>query len=152
MYSTTLDFAIHEFEVNTTKLLSKNLCKLYDFAQMFSSSGRTLAKATLAVFFKYRERICCFNDDIQGTGAVTLAALTTPVCQTSGKTLGESDVVLLQVLQPQGLPYALVLAMLKEGYELSEARQKSGWSIARYWFILDVSLLNRKVGITSALG
>jgi len=73
---------------------------------------------------RYRERICCFNDDIQGTGAVTLAALMV-ACQTSGKTLAESDVVILGAgSAATGIADALVLAMLMEGYGLSEAKQK----------------------------
>ncbi len=105
---------VEEF-VQTLQLLCPDV--LLQWEDFGKSNARRLLQ-------KYRERICCFNDDIQGTGAVTLAALMI-ACQTSGKTLGESDVVLLGAgSAATGIADALVLAMLKEGYELSEARQK----------------------------
>lgn len=48
----------------TTKLFPKALLQWEDFAP---GNGRRIIE-------KYRDRICTFNDDMQGTGAITLAA------------------------------------------------------------------------------
>ena len=76
----------------------------------------------------YQDQLCTFNDDIQGTGAVTLAGLLAAVYVTGTK-LGEQQVVILGAgSAATGIAEQIVAAMENEGRSLGEAR----WSI---WLI-----------------
>ncbi len=83
-----------------------------DFAS--ANAARLLAR--------YRERLCTFNDDIQGTGAVTVAGLLAAVAVTGG-TLREQRVVFLGAGQAAtGIADQIVAAMMAEGLTEDEAR------------------------------
>jgi malate dehydrogenase (oxaloacetate-decarboxylating)(NADP+) len=71
---------------------------------------------------KYRERLCTFNDDIQGTGAVTLAALISALRITGGQ-LGAQTVLCLGAGEAAvGICDMIVAAMRGEGAPEAEAR------------------------------
>jgi malate dehydrogenase (oxaloacetate-decarboxylating)(NADP+) len=77
---------------------------------------------------KYRDRVCCFNDDIQGTAAVTLAGLYSAVRITGG---GLADQTLLFAgagAASTGIADIVVAAMVEEGLTREAAA-------ARCWFI-----------------
>jgi malate dehydrogenase (oxaloacetate-decarboxylating) len=70
---------------------------------------------------KYRDRLCTFNDDIQGTGAVTLAGLLAATAATR-QTLREQRVVILGAgSSATGIADQLVAAMIGEGASPAEA-------------------------------
>lgn len=70
----------------------------------------------------YRDRLCTFNDDIQGTGAVTLAGLLAAV-DVCGSRLREQRIVLLGAgSAATGIADQLVAAMLAEGLDERQAR------------------------------
>jgi malate dehydrogenase (oxaloacetate-decarboxylating) len=72
---------------------------------------------------RYRDRLCTFNDDIQGTGAVTLAGLLSAVNLTGSK-LSEQRVVMLGAGSAAiGIADQLVAAMASEGLPAEEARR-----------------------------
>ncbi len=71
----------------------------------------------------YRDRLCTFNDDIQGTGAVTLAGLLAAVDITQSK-LSEQRVVILGAgSAATGIAEQIVAAMQSEGSSLDGARR-----------------------------
>ncbi|MEO8954469.1 MAG: NAD-dependent malic enzyme [Ktedonobacteraceae bacterium] len=71
----------------------------------------------------YRDQLCTFNDDIQGTGAVTLAILLVAV-EITGSKLSEQRVVILGAgSAATGIAEQIVAAMQDEGTSLEEARR-----------------------------
>jgi malate dehydrogenase (oxaloacetate-decarboxylating) len=73
---------------------------------------------------RYRERILSFNDDIQGTGAVTLAALLTAV-KTKGERLSDQRVVIVGMGQAgTGAARRIRDVLLEEGLSREEVRRR----------------------------
>lgn len=73
---------------------------------------------------KYRDRLCTFNDDIQGTGAVTVAGLLAATRLTKS-TLNEQRIVILGAGSSAiGISDQIVAAMAAEGGSELEARAK----------------------------
>lgn len=71
---------------------------------------------------RYRDRLCTFNDDIQGTGAVTLAGLLAAT-QLSGGKLSENRIVILGAgSSASGISDLIVAAMTGEGLTAEQAR------------------------------
>ena len=80
---------------------------------------------------RYHDRLCVFNDDIQGTGAVTLAGVL-PALHVTGSPLAEQRVVILGAgSAATGIAEQLVAAMVGAGQEPRGRRgRRSGCSIA----------------------
>jgi malate dehydrogenase (oxaloacetate-decarboxylating) len=73
---------------------------------------------------RYRDRLCTFNDDIQGTGAVTVAGLLAAMKLLDSK-LGEQRILILGAGSSAiGISDQIVAAMLQEGYSAHDAKQK----------------------------
>ena len=76
----------------------------------------------------YQDQLCTFNDDIQGTGAVTLAGLLAAV-HVTGTKLSEQRVVILGAgSAATGITEQIVGAIETEGYSLEEAK-RSIWLV-----------------------
>ncbi len=76
----------------------------------------------------YQDQLCTFNDDIQGTGAVTLAGLLAAV-HVTGAHLNEQRVVILGAgSAATGIAEQIVRAMESQGRWLEEAR-RSIWLV-----------------------
>src|SRR5205085_10564406 len=75
---------------------------------------------------RYRDRLCTFNDDIQGTGAVTLAGLLAATEVIGSKISRQRVVILGAGSSSQGISDQILTAMMTEG--LTEADAK-----ARIW-------------------
>jgi malate dehydrogenase (oxaloacetate-decarboxylating) len=71
---------------------------------------------------RYRDRLCTFNDDIQGTGAVTLAGLLTAVRAIGARLRDERVVILGAGSSAIGISDQIVAAMRSEGLTEAEAR------------------------------
>ncbi len=93
---------------------------------------------------KYQDVLCTFNDDIQGTGAVTLSALLA-ACEVTGSKLEDQRIVVFGAGSAgTGISDQIVDAMIREGLSPTEAYQ-------RFWLIdRDGLLLNNQLGITAA--
>ena len=71
---------------------------------------------------RYQDQLCTFNDDIQGTGAVTLAGLLAAV-ELIGAELGDQRIVMLGAgSAATGISDQLVAAMVAEGRSAAAAR------------------------------
>ena len=76
----------------------------------------------------YRDRVCCFDDDIQGTAAVVLAGLYSAL-QLTGGTVADHRFLFLGAGEAGiGIGDLIVRALMSEGMPAAEAR-------ARCWFI-----------------
>jgi len=76
------------------------------------------------VLHRWRDRVCCFNDDIQGTASVALAGLYSALRVTGGK-LAEQRLLFFGAGEAAtGICELLVAAMIGEGLPQAEARQR----------------------------
>ena len=73
---------------------------------------------------RYRDRLCTFNDDIQGTGAVTVAGLLAATKLTHAKLSEQRIVILGAGSSAIGISNQIVAAMMVEGTTELEARAK----------------------------
>ncbi len=71
---------------------------------------------------RYRDRLCTFNDDIQGTGAVTLAGVLAAMDVIGSKINKQQIVILGAGSSATGISDQIVSAMMTEGLTLEEAR------------------------------
>ncbi|TMD61729.1 MAG: NAD-dependent malic enzyme [Chloroflexi bacterium] len=78
---------------------------------------------------RYRDRVCCFNDDIQGTAAVALAGVLGALRITGGRLADQRFVFLGAGSAATGIADLLVRAMKLEGVSEADAR--------RAFFLLD---------------
>lgn len=88
---------------------------------------------------QYHEQLCTFNDDIQGTGAVTLAALLA-ACDVTGTPLIEQRIVVFGAGSAgTGISDQILDAMIKDGLSTEEAYQRF-WLIDRHGLLLNTDL------------
>lgn len=94
-----------------------------------------------ALLKRYREKYCSFNDDIQGTAAVTVAALISS-CKVAEKRLMEQKYLFVGAGEASiGIASLLASAMMSEGLSEKDA-------IARIWLVDSKGLVveDRSVG------
>lgn len=85
---------------------------------------------------RYRDRLCTFNDDIQGTSAVALAALLAAGAVT-GTSLGDQRIVILGAGSAgSGIADGIVAALVADGMDLEAARDRL-WLIDRAGLLHD---------------
>ncbi len=71
---------------------------------------------------KYRDRICCFNDDIQGTASVTVGTLLA-ACRSKGEKLSEQRVAFVGAGSAGcGIAEQIISQMVSEGISPEQAR------------------------------
>lgn len=102
-------------------LFVKALKKRYPHVLLqWEDFGRAHAQPLLE---RYRDEICSFNDDIQGTASTVLAAILT-AAKASGKTLKEQKIAMLGAGSAGlGICRELLLAMQEEGLTKEQALQ-----------------------------
>ncbi|WP_426359987.1 NAD-dependent malic enzyme [Pseudocolwellia sp. HL-MZ19] len=73
---------------------------------------------------KYRDEICCFNDDIQGTACVTVGSLLA-ACRAKGAKLSEQNVVFVGSGSAGcGIAEQIITQMISEGASPEQARSQ----------------------------
>tara|TARA_R110000851_G_scaffold333550_1_gene516156 strand:- start:190867 stop:192510 length:1644 start_codon:yes stop_codon:yes gene_type:complete len=78
------------------------------------------------ILARYRDEVCCFNDDIQGTAAVALAGISTAL-RITGKTLKEQRVLFFGAgTAGAGIAGLITKALVMEGLSEEQAR-KACW-------------------------
>ncbi|WP_419418631.1 NAD-dependent malic enzyme [Legionella sp. D16C41] len=88
---------------------------------------------------KFQDELCTFNDDIQGTGAVTLAALLA-ACEVTGKKLNEHCIVVFGAGSAgTGISDQIVDALVKLGMNLEDAYEHF-WLIDRQGLLMENDL------------
>jgi len=108
------DNFVHEFIQAVKRRWPHVVLQFEDFAQ----------KNAMPLLERYRDEICCFNDDIQGTASVTLGTLLA-ACQAKGSKLREQKVVFLGAGSAGcGIAEQIIAQMKAEGLSDAEARAR----------------------------
>ena len=108
------DEFVEAFVTAVTKRFPRVLLQWEDFAK--NNAARLLER--------YRDRLCSFNDDIQGTGAVTLAASMAGVAASGGRFKDQRIALLGAGSAAAGITSQIVTAMCSEGLTPEEARRR----------------------------
>jgi malate dehydrogenase (oxaloacetate-decarboxylating) len=96
----------------------------------------------MPILQRHRENVCCFNDDIQGTAAVTLGTLLS-ACRKKGESLSNQKVIFVGSGSAGcGIAELIINAMVIEGLTDSQAR-------ARVFMVDRIGLLTQ--GMTDLL-
>ncbi|QYK04281.1 NAD-dependent malic enzyme [Shewanella zhangzhouensis] len=102
------------------------LIQFEDFAQ----------KNAMPILERYKDRYCCFNDDIQGTAAVTVGSLLA-ACQAAGTKLSDQRITFLGAGSAGcGIAEAIVAQMVSEGISDDQARSHV-FMVDRWGLLLD---------------
>jgi malate dehydrogenase (oxaloacetate-decarboxylating) len=90
------------------------LVQFEDFAQ----------KNAMPLLERYKDRLCCFNDDIQGTAAITVGSLIS-ACKAANSKLSDQRITFLGAGSAGcGIAEAIIAQMVSEGISDAEARSK----------------------------
>ncbi|MFI4919146.1 MAG: NAD-dependent malic enzyme [Legionellales bacterium] len=88
---------------------------------------------------RFQDELCTFNDDIQGTGAVTLAALLA-ACDVTGVKLEDQRIVVFGAGSAgTGISDQIIDAMIRSGLSSEEAHKRF-WLIDRQGLLLNTDL------------
>jgi malate dehydrogenase (oxaloacetate-decarboxylating)(NADP+) len=108
------DGLVEEFVTATQKVFPGIVVQFEDFAN----------RNAFRLLQRYRERVCTFNDDIQGTAAVALAGMISALRITGG-TLADQKILFLGAGEAAtGIADLTVAAMIAEGTAADQARRR----------------------------
>ncbi|PSW06310.1 NAD-dependent malic enzyme [Photobacterium lipolyticum] len=102
------------------------LIQFEDFAQ----------KNAMPVLERYKDKVCCFNDDIQGTAAVTVGSLLA-ACKAASSKLSEQRITFLGAGSAGcGIAEAIIAQMVSEGISEQQARSQV-YMVDRWGLLID---------------
>ncbi|MCQ1061122.1 NAD-dependent malic enzyme [Photobacterium sp. DNB23_23_1] len=102
------------------------LIQFEDFAQ----------KNAMPLLERYKDKVCCFNDDIQGTAAVTVGSLLA-ACKAAGSKLSEQRITFLGAGSAGcGIAEAIIAQMVSEGISDQQARSQV-FMVDRWGLLVD---------------
>jgi malate dehydrogenase (oxaloacetate-decarboxylating)(NADP+) len=78
----------------------------------------------LRLLARYKDRVCCYNDDVQGTGSVTVAGLYAAMRATGGKLTDQRALFLGAGSAAIGIADTIVSAMQLDGLSERDARDR----------------------------
>jgi malate dehydrogenase (oxaloacetate-decarboxylating)(NADP+) len=106
---------IDEFVAAVQQLYPKCCIQWEDFANLNA----------VPILARYRDKICTFNDDIQGTAAIALAGIRAALHLT-GQTFAEQRFLFLGAgSAATGIAELISLAMVREGMDVAAARRRN---------------------------
>src|SRR6266513_4856357 len=106
---------VDEFVAAVQQLYPKCCIQWEDFANFNA----------VPILARYRDKICTFNDDIQGTAGVALAGIYGTLRLTGGKLSEQRFLFLGAGSAATGIAELISLAMEREGIDLAAARQRN---------------------------
>jgi malate dehydrogenase (oxaloacetate-decarboxylating)(NADP+) len=106
---------VDEFVMAVQQLYPKCCIQWEDFANFNA----------VPILARYRDKICTFNDDIQGTAGVALAGIYGALRITGGKLAQQRFLFLGAGSAATGIAELISLAMEREGVDLAAARQRN---------------------------
>ncbi len=112
------DEMIEEFVMAVQEVFPRCCIQFEDFANINS----------IPILARYRDRVCCYNDDIQGTAAVAVAGIFGALRILDAKMADQTFLFLGAGSAGTGIADLLVKTMMQEGVPEAEARQ-------RCWFV-----------------
>jgi malate dehydrogenase (oxaloacetate-decarboxylating) len=108
------DAFVEEFMQAVQRRWPDALIQFEDFAQ----------KNAMPLLERYKDRVCCFNDDIQGTAAVTVGSLLA-ACKAAGTKLSQQRITFLGAGSAGcGIAEAIIAQMVSEGISDQQARSQ----------------------------
>ncbi|HCE2591448.1 NAD-dependent malic enzyme [Vibrio parahaemolyticus] len=124
------DAFVEEFIQAVQRRWPDALIQFEDFAQ----------KNAMPLLERYKDRICCFNDDIQGTAAVTVGSLLA-ACKAAGTQLSEQRITFLGAGSAGcGIAEAIIAQMVSEG--ISDEKARSQVYMVDRWGLLQEGMPN----------
>jgi malate dehydrogenase (oxaloacetate-decarboxylating)(NADP+) len=108
------DDLVEEFVVASQEVFPGVVVQFEDFAN--HNAFRLLRR--------YRDRVCCFNDDIQGTASVTVAGVLSSLRVTGQRMRDQTFLCLGAGEAATGISDLLVAAMTDDGLEPDQARER----------------------------
>jgi malate dehydrogenase (oxaloacetate-decarboxylating)(NADP+) len=106
---------VDEFVAAVEELYPKCCIQWEDFANLNA----------VPILARYRDRICTFNDDIQGTAGVALAGILAALRITGGKLAEQRFLFLGAGSAATGIAEIISLAMARDGIDLAAARRRN---------------------------
>ncbi|EGR3362080.1 TPA: NAD-dependent malic enzyme [Vibrio parahaemolyticus] len=124
------DAFVEEFIQAVQRRWPDALIQFEDFAQ----------KNAMPLLDRYKDRICCFNDDIQGTAAVTVGSLLA-ACKAAGTQLSKQRITFLGAGSAGcGIAEAIIAQMVSEG--ISDEKARSQVYMVDRWGLLQEGMPN----------
>ncbi|EMK3669932.1 NAD-dependent malic enzyme [Vibrio parahaemolyticus] len=124
------DAFVEEFIQAVQRRWPDALIQFEDFAQ----------KNAMPLLERYKDRICCFNDDIQGTAAVTVGSLLA-ACKEAGTQLSKQRITFLGAGSAGcGIAEAIIAQMVSEG--ISDEKARSQVYMVDRWGLLQEGMPN----------
>ncbi|SJL82964.1 NAD-dependent malic enzyme [Vibrio palustris] len=108
------DAFVEEFIQAVKRRWPDALIQFEDFAQ----------KNAMPLLQRYKDRVCCFNDDIQGTAAIAVGSLLA-ACKAAGTKLSQQRITFVGAGSAGcGIAEAIIAQMVSEGIKDSQARSQ----------------------------